>query len=284
MYKPTTKSGHSMYDIASLLQKSIRRANVNLAGYAVNELYWEFGNYMWKRLLVISAEDCYGILSKEIIALKMADDVINKNRKGEDKDPICAAKAVTLLCQAKKNRDACYVACNFICVDRTLEPEEIEHVDLDSCQLTDEGIPDWVYDVHTLKGRQKGKTDLDMTIAEQEALQPLQMSMFDNADWNPYYQQNKPIFKPKEWVDIETFIASKRKQKRDYLKQLFKEGKVIEALYIAYDTELGSKEENRQMELAYKIAKAKKILNEEFSNVDEEYYKGLEILHELVNK
>ena len=33
-----------------------------------------------------------------------------------------------------------------------------------------EGIPDWIFDVHTLTGKKNGKTDLDMTIEEQLAL------------------------------------------------------------------------------------------------------------------
>ena len=33
-----TKNGHSMYDMVSLLQKAIRRGDVEIAGYAANEL------------------------------------------------------------------------------------------------------------------------------------------------------------------------------------------------------------------------------------------------------
>ena len=41
------------------MQKAIRRSDARLAGYWALEL-WEsgFGQYVWRRLLTISAEDC----------------------------------------------------------------------------------------------------------------------------------------------------------------------------------------------------------------------------------
>lgn len=80
-YDLVTKNGHNMYDMASMMQKAIRRNNPNLAGYAAYELFGNFHTYMWKRLVVVSAEDCYGIMTKEVIALKLADDFCNKGRK-----------------------------------------------------------------------------------------------------------------------------------------------------------------------------------------------------------
>ena len=53
--------------------------------------------------------------------------------------------------------------------DRILDESEIEHIDITKCHLGVEGIPDWVFDVHTLTGKRNGKTDLDMTIEEQAA-------------------------------------------------------------------------------------------------------------------
>lgn len=61
-----TKNGHSMYDMVSLLQKAIRRGDVEVAGYAANELRGRYNAYLWRRLLAISAEDCYGIMTKKL--------------------------------------------------------------------------------------------------------------------------------------------------------------------------------------------------------------------------
>ena len=178
----TTNGGYSMYDMSSLLQKAIRRGDICKASFAAKELYPKFYKYTWKRLLVISAEDCYGIMTKEIIALKAADDIVNEKRKADEKDLIFIAKAVTLLCMARKNRDACYVACNLFTPYNTCDESEIPRVD-DINSLSVEHIPDWVYDCHTIKGKINGKDDLDMIKEEQLSLFPLQRSIFDEGDW-----------------------------------------------------------------------------------------------------
>lgn len=192
-FNPTTRNGHNMYDMASMLQKAIRRCDFQRAGYAAYELFGGYHTFLWKRLIVTSAEDCYGIMTKEIIALKLADDEVNKGKRGYDKDPLFVAKAITLLCLARKNRDACYVACNFMTASDPLPEEEIEHVDITQCDLGVEGIPDWVFDVHTLRGKRMGKTEVDMGEDEQAALTPHQVSMFDYGDWSAHDSKRKRI-------------------------------------------------------------------------------------------
>ena len=61
------------------MQKAIRRADAKLAGYWALEL-WEsgFGKHCWKRLLTVSAEDCWGILTAEVKALHDAYLVVNE--------------------------------------------------------------------------------------------------------------------------------------------------------------------------------------------------------------
>lgn len=185
-WKMVTRHGHSFYDMSSMLQKSIRRGTIKLAAYAANELKDQYRNYLWKRLLVISAEDCYGVITKEIIALKLADDEANKKNRQGEKEDIFISKAIVLLCQARKNRDACYLACNYMNMEYTLPEDKIEHVDLSECDKMDIDIPDWVFDVHTLKGKYSGKTINDMIVEEQSALQPHQMGLFDYADWSNF--------------------------------------------------------------------------------------------------
>ena len=91
-----TQRGYDFYEVASALQKSIRRADVKLAGYMALELFPRYAEYCWKRLLTISAEDCYGIVTQEIKALYDAFWVINRGKKGDDlkgRDPGDACKA-----------------------------------------------------------------------------------------------------------------------------------------------------------------------------------------------
>ena len=209
-YDLITRNGHNMYDMASMLQKAIRRNDVERASYAGYQLFGNFHTYLWKRLVVISAEDCYGIITKEIIALKLADDEVNKGKKGYNKDPLFVAKAIVLLCMARKNRDACYVACNFMLPDKILDESEIEHIDISKVQLQGD-IPDWVFDVHTLTGKMNGKTDLDMTISEQEALTPHQVGLFDDGSWEPYYNMVRSQGKcnDREWNKFQKFKQGK---------------------------------------------------------------------------
>ena len=181
-----TPKGHNFYDMSSMLQKSIRRGNIELAAYAANELKKQWRNYLWKRLLIISAEDCYGVITKEIIALKLTDDATGK------KEDIFISKALVLLATAKKNRDACYLACNYMSMDDLIPEDQIEHVDLETQErLSDKDIPKWVFDVHTLRGKIAGKTINDMIIEEQAALEPKQMNLFDNADWSRFLNAQK---------------------------------------------------------------------------------------------
>ena len=182
----STRSGHNMYDMASMLQKAIRRSNVRLAGYAAYELFGNFHTFLWRRLIVISAEDVFGIMTQEIIALKYADDEVNGKKKGYDRDPLFVAKAITLLCMARKNRDAVYVACNFMRASRPMNPDDIPHADISQFTLPSDGIPDWVFDVHTYKGKMLGKTEIDMGEDEQMALTPHQISFFDYGDWSAH--------------------------------------------------------------------------------------------------
>lgn len=84
------------------MQNAIRKGDYEVAGYAMWELIPEYTAYLRKRLLVISAEDCFGVLTKDIL-------------------PLCEigteeslTKALSLLCMAKKNRDADYFVCNLM--------------------------------------------------------------------------------------------------------------------------------------------------------------------------
>lgn len=181
-----TKSGYDFYEMSSLLQKSIRRGNYQGAGFAAKELIDSYRKYLWKRLLIISAEDCYGIITKEIVGLKLADDETGRT------EYIFVAKAITLLCAARKNRDACYFACNYMSDENLISPNDIEEeCPIEKCMLEGGFIPDYVFDVHTLKGKMRGKTVEQMIKDEQEALNPKQVSMFDNASWDLFLESER---------------------------------------------------------------------------------------------
>lgn len=105
-----TQHGHNMFEVSSLIQKAIRRSNIDYACYAANELAPRYRNYLWKRLLCVSAEDCYDLVTNKIVALKQADDAQN----WQNKSTLFIEKAIGILLATRKNRDADYFACNLL--------------------------------------------------------------------------------------------------------------------------------------------------------------------------
>ena len=173
---PKTKNGYSMFEMSSMIQKAIRRCDIPHAAYAAAELYPSYRTMLWNRLLTVSAEDCYGIMTREMVFL---------------------AKAVILLCMARKNRDADYVACNYLWGNRRLtEGEVIDLIDSSEVEhlMREEPlfrVPEYVFDVHTYRGKQQGKTRLDFFIEENEALEPRQLSLFDGGSFGEYYRRSQ---------------------------------------------------------------------------------------------
>jgi replication-associated recombination protein RarA len=110
-----THRGHNFSEVSSAMQKAIRRNDAPLAGYWALELWQSgFGRYVWKRLLTISTEDCWGILTQEVKALHDSYLVINEGVPPKQaRGRIFISKAVILLCLSKKNRDPDYLQ-NFV--------------------------------------------------------------------------------------------------------------------------------------------------------------------------
>lgn len=99
-----TRHYHNMFEVSSMIQKSIRRQDYDHAYYAANELIPKYRNYLWKRLLTVSAEDCFDLVTHKVVEYRKKDD--------ETSDKRYIALAVSTLLKARKNRDADYFACN----------------------------------------------------------------------------------------------------------------------------------------------------------------------------
>jgi replication-associated recombination protein RarA len=174
-----TQRGYDFYEVASALQKSIRRGDVKLAGYMALELFPKYSEYCWKRLLTISAEDCYGVITKEIMALYDAFHVINKGKKGEElKGRVFISKAVILLCSVKHNRDADLLSNYVYDAYCGVSDEMIEKL-FDEVRKEPIDVPEYVFDCHTLKGKRAGKTKEDFFKEEEAALKNKQASIFE---------------------------------------------------------------------------------------------------------
>jgi replication-associated recombination protein RarA len=179
-YTLRTKRGFDFYEVASALQKAIRRGDGKVAGFFGMELCDSgYTKFLWKRLLIISAEDSWGILTTEVEALHRAFTTTHDKTK-PDKSPgrLFVAKCIVLLCLAKKSRDADHL-CNFYgnilsdeqaqrWIEENLSPEE---------RLE---IPSYALDMHTLAGRKRGKSRADFFQGEHAALHPRQVGLFDH--------------------------------------------------------------------------------------------------------
>ncbi|MEW6171142.1 MAG: hypothetical protein AB1472_06260 [Candidatus Omnitrophota bacterium] len=179
-YRILTKRGYDFYEVSSAMQKAIRRGDPDVAGYFAVELFESnYSNYLWERLLIISAEDCWGVITQEILALKTACEMMEKKiTKGISRGRIFVAKAIIILCQAKKSRDADHLT-NFIVDEGMVDEGKLERY-LDEVREQNIDIPEYAFDCHTLKGRRMGKTKTAFWETEFNALYPRQTGLFDN--------------------------------------------------------------------------------------------------------
>ncbi len=176
MRQLTTVRGHLLLDVASALQKTIRRGDARMAGYWAIELFESgYRDYVWRRLLTVSAEDCWGVITHEIEALYRSWQFIDRQKKGGGR--IFVAKAALLLAQAKKCRDADHLT-NLVYDPNTIDITSLE-ADIAEARANPEDIPDFAYDCHTRAGKKAGKTKRQFFLEEHDALTPKQPGLFD---------------------------------------------------------------------------------------------------------
>jgi hypothetical protein len=133
--------------------------------------------------MVVSAEDCHDLVTGEIVALFDAWTKINETSRDKSKGRIFFAKAVVILATCRHSRDADEL--NILVVDR-LPEDEFDAALAESESIMRVGaadflIPSYVYDVHTRRGKARGKTKAMFLREERDALTN-QLSMFSNLD------------------------------------------------------------------------------------------------------
>lgn len=140
-----TVQGYSLFEVASSLQKSIRR------GYEKEAMYWSvelfnsnFDEFLWKRLKIISSEDVG--LAEPMIAANihaLYQSFLDQKKKKDEKNAperLFLTHAVFMLCRAKKSR----------VIDHAL----IFHWNDHYCER--KPVPPYAYDKHTLEGKRAG--------------------------------------------------------------------------------------------------------------------------------
>lgn len=171
--KLQTTRGYDFDLATSAMQKAIRRADAKISGYFAIELFMSgYDEYVWRRLLTISAEDCFGIITKEIWALY---ESYTHNKKAGKKQRIFISKAVIILALSMKSRDADHLT-NLIYDKWGILEKELQ----ENYKQNEEDIPNYAYDCHTFQGKRIGKTKSDFFKTEQNALTPLQKGLFDD--------------------------------------------------------------------------------------------------------
>ena len=137
------------------MQKAIRNGG-RLPGLgAMQQRFWQF---VWKRLLTVSAEDCWGILTQEVKALHDDYLVINEGAPPKQaKSRIFISKAVILPCLSKKGHDPDRLLNLVYDQQAGLNPETLAHAFRESGEYV--AIPENAYDSHTWEGK-KTKANL----------------------------------------------------------------------------------------------------------------------------
>jgi len=147
-YDARTKNGYNLFEVASALQKSIRR------GIEDEALYWtveldrsNYGEYAWKRLRIMSSEDV-GLAEPNISAnIQALYSLWTEQRKKKDEkhapERLFLIHACLLLVRAKKSRI-------------------VDHALITYYNLIDQGgdgreIPEFAFDKHNAKGRSMGR-------------------------------------------------------------------------------------------------------------------------------
>ena len=164
------------------MQKSIRRGDADTAVYFALELYASgFIRYVWKRLLVISAEDIAGQVTQVINALHKAFLKVNKGCKKQNKPEgrLFIAKAVILLSEAFKCRDADHLII-YLYDQKRVADERVKALLDEVTEADRKAIPEYAFDCHTVRGKAMGKTKADFLRTEFESLKPKIKGLFDD--------------------------------------------------------------------------------------------------------
>ena len=143
-YSQPTVRGFSNPEVASALQKAIRRCQVEQAVFWAIELDRSgYAQYVWKRLLVITSEDVGPAeqhMPATIWSLYQTWKEMKSWNNSNSPERLPFVHAVILLARAKKSRMCDHAACGGYNTNEVMFQ-----------------IPDEAFDLHTMKGRRMGR-------------------------------------------------------------------------------------------------------------------------------
>ena len=178
---------NDIYRVSLVIREAIRNNDMEAAGYAEHYLKRKHREFLWKTLYAI-ALDLGGELCREMLGLYLADEKFNGKRSAEKKDEIFASKAIVLLCYLHQGMRDNLISQPIVRLDSFTDFHGIDYLDIIDCKLPGGQLPEWVFDCHTIRGKQAGKNDWQMNIDEQAALSPLMPGFFDEGTWQSLYE------------------------------------------------------------------------------------------------
>jgi len=137
-YQLKTKHGYNFDEVASALQKSIRRGMEREAAFWGVELFNSYWKYVFNRLVVIAAED----IDDPQILQTVVSTAIWVNELKKPPDVVVVVKLILMIVRARKNREADELA-NLVLMD------------MEEGKLLE--MPDWAVDKHTKRGKALGR-------------------------------------------------------------------------------------------------------------------------------
>jgi hypothetical protein len=158
-----TDARYNIFDVSSLLQKSVRRSDEEVAGWAAWELVRSgYDNMFWKRILTIATEDTSteGDVISQVRSLYQLGtgqvDVVDSWSAKNERGRVCALRAAVVCAQAQSSRLCDYLNNTFerIAEERVNAAEEgrESRFDFPAGGLNPGGEHDVVFDTHTSQG------------------------------------------------------------------------------------------------------------------------------------
>ncbi|MDD5306029.1 MAG: hypothetical protein PHU25_01790 [Deltaproteobacteria bacterium] len=134
-------------EVVSALQKDIRRGKEKEAFYWAKIMIASgYDNYLWRRLMVIAAEDI-GFHDKSVLPFVVAcfqgNTIAMEKSKDSKTDSNFIANAVLAMCRATKTREAC-----------DFDNMVSDMIAKGTMKLE---VPEYAVDMHTKRGREQGK-------------------------------------------------------------------------------------------------------------------------------
>ena len=141
----TSRNGIPGDELVAGLQKSIRRADVDIAIDIAYEMYItseQFEDKLWRRLTIIACEDIGFGNPYAITVINNLDEARKKFPYTDGDRPFFFMHAIRFLCKQSKERSTDHI--------KNLVIKKFEQGYVPE-------VPDYAYDVHTAKGRAKGR-------------------------------------------------------------------------------------------------------------------------------